>query len=178
MNRGPETKSGQRRPSVTRRQLIKTGAAAGGAALGSQAIIGFPTVWAQKYKNVTLRQFGTGVSNQNPIAERRKKDLGITLEMTAMDTDSAVQRAVTQPHSYDIADIEYFSVKKVFPTGVMQSLEVRRIEHFNEIVPIFITGKLTATASPSDQGTAPHKVEFVEGQNSRTFAKHPTGWRR
>ncbi|HTT79799.1 MAG TPA: PotD/PotF family extracellular solute-binding protein [Stellaceae bacterium] len=175
MNRGFEEKSGQRRPSVTRRYLIKAGVAAG-AAFGPQAITGFPVVWAQKYKNVTLRQFGTGVSNQNPIAERCKKDLGITLEMTAMDTDSAVQRAVTQPHSYDIADIEYFSVKKVFPTGVMQPLDVRRIKYFNEIVPIFITGKFPAKASPSDQGTAPHKVEFVDGPHSRTFAKHPTEW--
>jgi putative spermidine/putrescine transport system substrate-binding protein len=161
---------------LTRRRLMQAGAAAAGTALGSRAITGFPIVWAQKYKNVTLRQFGTGVSNQNPIAERCKKDLGITLEMTAMDTDTAVQRAVTQPHSYDIADIEYFSVKKVFPTGVMQPLDVRRIKYFHDIVPIFITGKLPTTKGPSDQGTAPHKVEFVEGPQSRKFAKRPTGW--
>jgi putative spermidine/putrescine transport system substrate-binding protein len=164
------------RNGVTRRRLLNTGAAVAGTALGSGAITGFPMLWAQKYENITLRQFGTGVSNQNAIAERCKKDIGITIEMTAMDTDAAVQRAVTQPNSYDIADIEYFSVKKVFPTGVMQPLNVKRIKYFNEIVPIFITGKLTPTAQPADQGTAPHKVEFVEGPRSRKFAKSPTGW--
>ncbi|NKF33785.1 ABC transporter substrate-binding protein, partial [Pseudomonas sp. BGM005] len=85
---------------------------------GSGAITGFPTIWAKT--NITLRQFGTGVSNINAIAEKCKADLGITLEMTATDSDAAAQRAVTQPDSYDIADIEYWIAKKVFPTGVLQ----------------------------------------------------------
>ena len=84
-----------------------------GAALGSGAITGFPTIWAQN--PITLRQFGTGVSNLNAIAEKCKADLGITLEMTATDSDAAAQRAVTQPDSYDIADIEYWILKKVYP---------------------------------------------------------------
>ena len=94
-----------------------------GAAVGSGAVTGFPTIWAQKIKDVTLRQFGTGVSNLNAIAEKVKQDLGFTLQMTALDTDAVVQKAVTQPKSYDIADIEYFSSKKVFPTGVLQPMD-------------------------------------------------------
>ena len=58
------------------------------------------------------------MSNLNAIAEKCKEDLGITLEMTAIDSDAAAQRAVTQPDSYDIADIEYWICKKVFPAGV------------------------------------------------------------
>ena len=38
-----------------------------------------PTIWAQNIKNVTLRQFGTGVSNLNAVAEKVKQDLGFTL---------------------------------------------------------------------------------------------------
>ena len=34
------------------------------------AITGFPTIWAQNIKNITLRQFGTGVSNLNAIADQ------------------------------------------------------------------------------------------------------------
>ena len=102
--------------AISRRSLLKTGAAAVGFAAGSGAITGFPTIWAQN--PITLRQFGTGVSNLNAIADKCKADLGITLEMTATDSDAAAQRAVTQPDSYDIADIEYWILKKVFPTGV------------------------------------------------------------
>ena len=57
--------------------------AAAGVAAGSGAITGFPTIWAQNIKNVTLRQFGTGVSNLNAIADKVKADLGFTLSMTA-----------------------------------------------------------------------------------------------
>ena len=45
------------------------------ALLGSGLLTGFPTIWAQNIKNVTLRQFGTGVSNINEIAKKVKEDL-------------------------------------------------------------------------------------------------------
>ena len=83
---------------ISRRQALKgTAAAAAGVAIGSGAITGFPTIWAQNIKNVTLRQFGTGVSNLNAVADKVKEDLGFTLQMTALDSDAVSQRAVTQP---------------------------------------------------------------------------------
>ncbi|PYE87308.1 ABC transporter substrate-binding protein [Phyllobacterium leguminum] len=162
------TKSG-----ISRRSFLKTGAAAAGLAAGSGAITGFPTIWAQN--PITLRQFGTGVSNINAIAEKCKQDLGITLEMTATDSDAAAQRAVTQPDSYDIADIEYWIAKKVFPSGVMQPMDVSRIKYYDKIVPLFIDGKLKPD-SVIAQGTAPHTVGFVEAPDAKTFAKEPTKW--
>ncbi len=158
---------------VSRRQVLKGSAAAVGLAAGSGAITGFPTIWAQS--NITLRQFGTGVSNLNAIADRCKQDLGITLQMTALDSDAVAQRAVTQPDSYDIADIEYWICKKVFPAGVMQPMDTSKIKYFDKIVPIFITGKLTPDSTIA-QGTAPHTVGFVEGKASTKFAKEPTQW--
>ena len=153
-----------------RRRLLQT---AGLAASGT--VTGFPTVWAQNIKNVTLRQFGTGVSNLNAIAEKVKQDLGFTLQMTALDTDAVTQKAVTQPNSYEIADIEYFVTKKVFPTGVLQPMDTKRIKLFDQIVPIFTTGKLTPTSQVA-QGTAPNTVAFVESKTSTKFAAHPTEW--
>ena len=149
--------------------------AAAGAATGSGAITGFPTIWAQNIKNVTLRQFGTGVSNLNAVAVKVKQDLGFTLEMTALDTDAVTQKAVTQPKSYDIADIEYFAIKKVFPTGVMQPMDAKKIKLVDEIVPIFTKGKLTPDSKIA-QGTTPYSVGFVDGPNGKTFAKGQTNW--
>jgi putative spermidine/putrescine transport system substrate-binding protein len=158
---------------ISRRSLLKTGAAAIGVAAGSGAITGFPTIWAQN--PITLRQFGTGVSNLNAIADKCKEDLGITLEMTATDSDAAAQRAVTQADSYDIADIEYWIAKKVYPAGVMQPMDTKKLTYYDKLVPLFITGKLTPE-SVIAQGTAPHTVGFVEAQDSKTFAKEPTQW--
>src|SRR4051794_16423664 len=154
-----------------RRSLLATAS----VAAASGAVTGFPTIWAQNIKNVTLRQFGTGVSNLNAVAEKVKLDLGFTLTMTALDTDAVTQKAVTQPKSYDIADIEYFACKKVFPTGVLQPMDVKRIKYFDRIVPIFTVGRLTPDA-PIAQGTAPHTVTFVDGPSSKAFAAKPTGW--
>ena len=100
---------------LVRRTLLKGAAAARGPALGSGAITGFPTIWAQNNKNITLRQFGTGVSNLNAIAEKCKADLGITLADDGADSDAVVQRAVTQPDSFDIADIEYWMLQEGLP---------------------------------------------------------------
>lgn len=160
---------------ISRRSFLKSTAALSGAAIGSGAITGFPTIWAQNIKGVTLRQFGTGVSNLNDVAAKCKEDLGITIEMTALDSDAVAQRAVTQPKSYDIADIEYWICKKVFPTGNLQPMEVKKLKYFDKIVPIFVTGKLTPDSTIA-QGTAPHTVGFVESADSTKFAKEPTDW--
>ena len=167
------SKKGQ---SVSRRDLLKTGSAVvAGAAIGSNTITGFPTIWAQNIKNVTLRQFGTGVSNINEIAKRAKQDLGITLQMTALDTDSTAQRVVTQPRSFDIADIEYFTLKKVWGSGNMQPMDIRKLKYYDQIVGTFKNGKLTPSSKIA-QGTAPHTVSFVENPTDRNFAKGETNW--
>ncbi len=160
--------------STTRRFLL--GAAGAGVVAGSGAITGFPTIWAQNIKDVTLRQFGTGVSNLNAIADKCKADLGFTLQMTALDTDAADQRAVTQPNSYDIADIEYFICKKVFPAGVLQPMDVKRIKYYDKIVPLFTTGKLTPEHAIA-QGTAPaHRRLRRERQLDQVRAqRRPSG---
>ncbi len=168
-------KATESKGALTRRGLLKGTAAIAGLAAGSGAIAGFPTIWAQNIRNITLRQFGTGVSNQNAIAERAKADLGLTIQMTALDSDAVAQRAVTQPDSYDIADIEYWILKKIYPAGVIQPMDVSRMTNFSKIVPLFITGKLTPE-SVIAQGTAPHSVGFVETREATVFASEPTGW--
>ncbi len=157
---------------ISRRTALKRGAA---AIVGTSALGGFPMIWAQNIKNVTLRQFGTGVSNINQIAEKCKEDLGITLQMTALDTDSTAQRVATQPKAFDIADIEYFTLKKVWASGNMQPMDISKLKHFDQIVGIFKDGKLTPESKIA-QGTAPHTVSFVEKPGDKEFAKGMTNW--
>ncbi|MEM9358600.1 MAG: extracellular solute-binding protein [Pseudomonadota bacterium] len=168
---GAKTKS----TDLSRRAILKGSAATAALAAGSGAVTGFPTVWAQNIKNVTLRQFGTGVSNLNEVAKKVKEDLGFTLEMTALDSDSVTQRAATQPKSFDIADIEYWICKKVWGAGNLQAMDTSKIKNYDKIVGIFKSGKLTPE-SVIAQGTAPHTVGFVDGPNGKTFASKETGW--
>lgn len=156
-----------------RRDFLKTSiAVATGAALYTG---GFPMIWANKLKDVKLRQFGTGVSNINAIAEKVKEDLGFTLEMTALDTDTTAQRVATQPKSFDIADLEYFTIKKVWGSGNLQPFDVSKLENYDKIVGIFKDGKLTPESTIA-QGTAPHTVGYVESMDAKTFAKGETNF--
>ena len=156
--------------TLSRRTLLK-GAAAAGAASAFPA----PMIWAQNIKDVTLRQFGTGVSNLNEVGQKVKEDLGFTLEMTALDSDAVTQRAATQPGSFDIADIEYWICKKVWPTGNLQAMDVSKIKNYDKIVGIFKDGKLTPESTIA-QGTAPHSVGFTDGPDGTTFASEQTNW--
>ena len=154
----------------SRRSLLKSG----GAAVAAAALPA-PMVWGQETKNNTLRQFGTGVSNLNEVAEKVKEDLGFTLEMTALDSDSVTQRAATQPDSFDIADIEYWICKKVWPTGNLQAMDTSKIANYDKIVGIFRNGKLTPE-SVIAQGTAPHTVGFTSGVNGTDFVDEESGF--
>ena len=153
------------------RRSVLAGASAAAVASAFPA----PMIWAQEIRDITLRQIGTGVSAFNEVAAKVKEDLGFTLEMTALDSDAATQRAATQPNSYDIADIEYWICKKVWPTGNLQAMDISKIANYDKIVGIFKDGKLTPTSTIA-QGTAPHTVGFVEGPGSTTFADQSSGW--
>ncbi len=155
---------------LSRRNILK-----GGAAFAAGTTLGAPMIWAQNIKDVTLRQFGTGVSNLNDVANKVKEDLGFTLEMTALDSDSVTQRAATQPNSFDIADIEYWICKKVWPTGNLQAMDTSKIKNYDKIVGIFRDGKLTPDSTIA-QGTAPHTVGFVEGPDGKGFVDNESGW--
>ncbi len=155
---------------MNRRSLLK-----GGATIAAASTLGAPMIWAQNIKDVTLRQFGTGVSNLNEVAQKVKEDLGFTLEMTALDTDSVTQRAATQPNSFDIADIEYFICKKVWAAGNLQAMDTSKIKNYDKIVGIFRNGKLTPDSEIA-QGTAPHSVGFTSGPNGTDFVQEESGW--
>ncbi|MFT6302082.1 MAG: putative spermidine/putrescine transport system substrate-binding protein [Granulosicoccus sp.] len=154
-----------------RRNLLK-----GATALtAASTVFGAPVIWGQNIKNVTLRQFGTGVSNLNDVATKVKEDLGFTLEMTSLDSDSVAQRAATQPKSFDIADIEYWICKKVWPAGNLQPMDTSKIANYDKIAGTFTSGKLTPE-SVIAQGTAPHTVGFVDGPEGTEFVDEESGW--
>ena len=155
---------------LSRRSILK-----GAAATTAATTLGAPMIWAQNIKDVTLRQFGTGVSNLNEVGTKVKEDLGFTLEMTALDSDSVTQRAATQPNSFDIADIEYWICKKVWPTGNLQAMDTSKIKNYDKIVGIFRDGKLTPDSEIA-QGTAPHSVGFTSGPGGTDFVAEESGW--
>ena len=163
-----------RTPKISRRALIKGASTAAATALSPDAITGFPAVHAQAPK--VLRYLGTAVNQSPDIAKKVKEDTGITIEYIPVTTDDVTRRVITQPNSYDVVDTEYFSLKKLVPSGNMLAMDGKKIKNFDKITPVFTRGQLPSGKTIGDQGTAPKKVMFVEGENSTKFSIAPTQW--
>ncbi|MEP6873033.1 MAG: extracellular solute-binding protein [Burkholderiales bacterium] len=150
--------------NLARRSLIKGAAAATGA-------LAFPYVRAAE--PITLRYLGTAVNQDKAIAEKFKADTGITIQYIPVTTDDVTKRAVTAPNSFDLIDTEYFSLKKILPTGNLLGIDTKRIKNADKITSLFTKGEV-AGKKVGDQGTAPKKVMYVEAPTSKTFSATPT----
>ena len=131
----------------------------------------FPAVHAQE--KITLRYLGTAVNQDKSIADKFKADTGITIQYVAVNTDEVTKRAVTSPNSFDLIDTEYFSLKKIVPTGNLKGIDVKRIKNADKITTLFTKGEV-AGKKVGDQGTAPKKVMYLDKANSKTFSAAPT----
>ncbi|PZO19863.1 MAG: ABC transporter substrate-binding protein [Leptolyngbya foveolarum] len=177
-------------PNITRRRLIQTGLAAGAAlttvrcgSADTEAPLGTPNnpdtspeLNANKIKDVTLRFIGTGVAQVNDIRDKAQEDLGFKIDLKALSTEENNQIAITQPGQYDMFDGEYFSLPLVIPSGNLQPIDIKRIKNFDKIVPFFTTGKFNGLPIEKAQGTAPIKVMYLQGQDSKEFSPTPTDW--
>ncbi|MGE0242281.1 MAG: PotD/PotF family extracellular solute-binding protein, partial [Parvibaculaceae bacterium] len=159
---------------VTRRAFLKGAAAAGGGALGSGAIAGFPTIWAQNLKDITILQVGPAYSVFQDIANQAAKDLGFKIEIQNAWTDALMTRIVNQPETVDIADLEFFGMQKVWPTGKLQVIDTKKIKLWDKMEPIFRDGKYANGEPVSSQGTLPFEVTYVEAADAKTFSPKRT----
>src|SRR5271154_2757393 len=155
---------------VSRRNVLK----AAGAVSGVTAVTGFPAVWSQEDK--VLRYLGTAVNQSDDITKKVKAETGITIQNIVATTDDVTKRVITQPNSFDILDTEYFSLKKLVPSGNILPMDAKKIKEFDNITPVFTKGQLPNGKVIGGQGTAPKKVMFVEGEHSTKFSAAPTEW--
>lgn len=138
---------------------------------GMVAAAALPAVHAQE--KIVLRYLGTAVNQDKAIAQRFQADTGIAIQYVAVTTDDVSKRAVTAPNSFDLIDTEFFSLKKIVPTGNLRGIDSRRIKNADKITTLFTTG-MVAGKAVGEQGTAPKKVIYLEGEKSRKFAAAPT----
>ena len=174
-------KSGRRpaateRSGISRRRMLKGAAAAAGLAVGSGAIKGFPTIWAQNIKDITLLQVGGSYSSIIDIARQATADLGFKIEMQNAASDALVNRIATQPESLDIADIEYWMQSKLLPRGVLQPIDLKRFKYWDKVVPIFTKGEYPGGGKVSRQGILPYEVQYVAAAGAKEFHDGPTDW--
>ena len=152
--------------SLQRRTLLK-----GTAGILAAGV--FPAVHSAD--PIVLRYLGTAVNQDKEIAEKFKSDTGgkVVIQYVAVTTDDVLKRAITSPNSFDLLHSEYFQLLNLVPTGNLKGIDTKRIKNADKITSVFTTGKV-AGKTIGDQGTAPKKVIFLEGEKSKTFASSPT----
>ena len=160
-----------KKTSISRRSLLKGAAGVAGLA-GSGTLLSAPYVHAADPK--VLRYLGTAVNEGDEISKKCLADTGIKIEYITATTDDVTKRVITQPNSFDVLDTEYFSLKKLVPSGNIFPLDARKIKEFDNITPVFTKGELPNGKKIGGQGTAPWKVLYLEGANSKTFSATPT----
>ena len=158
-----------------RRAVLKGAAAVLGVAAGSGAITGFPTIWAQEIKDITLRHIGVSYSVVQAIGDQAAKDLGFKVVMQNLDTSTAITRFITQPTSVDIPDLEGWQTKVAVARGILQGIDIKKIKQFDNILPIFTKGEYQGK-KVSRQGISPYEAMYIESKDSTKIVEGVHDW--
>src|ERR1700732_2792454 len=132
----------------SRRNLLKA-TAAGGAIAATEAVAGFPTVWAQNAKDVTLVHAGGSYAAIKEIGEQATKDLGFKIVMQAITDDVQLNRSLTQPNSIDINNIDSTKMRYLVGKGVLAPVPMAKYKYWTDTVPL-----LTKNAYPNGKQTS------------------------
>src|SRR5882762_5665736 len=132
-------RSSETKASFSRRSLIKA-AAAGGAVVATEAVSGFPTVWAQNMKDVTLVHAGGSYAAIKEIGDQASKDLGFKIVMQAITDDVQLNRSLTQPTTIDINNIDSTKLPYLVGKGAIAPIPVAKYKLWDETVPLFTKG--------------------------------------
>ena len=170
-------KNSKRASGLSRRKVLKGAAATTGLAVGTGAVTGFPMVWAQQLKDITIHHVGAPYSAIIDIANQANKDLPFKIEMQALAHDALRNRLVTQPKTVDIADTEYFFLQQLVPRGdILQPVDLDKFKYWDQVVPIFTKGEYPDGRKVSRQGVLPYEVQYLSGADAKTFHDGPTKW--
>jgi len=162
--------------SLSRRRLLQGGAAVGGLAVGSGALSGFPTIWAQNIKDITLRHAGPPVAAIPKIAEQASKDLGFTISMQATENADLLNRFLSQSSAIDVGDVSIVFLKYLVGRNVLQAIPVNKFKDWDKVIPLFSKGVYPNGSEASTQGVAPYTVLYATGADGQKFATGPTEW--
>lgn len=161
--------------AMSRRSLLKGAGAIAGLA-GAGAMSGFPAVHAQEPK--VLRYLGTAVNQSADIAKKVKEDTGITIEYIPISTDDVTKRVITQPNSFDLLDTEYFSRRKLMPSGNLLGMDARRITNADKITPISPRVSCRTARQSGTRAPPPKRCSTSKARRSRSLRpRRPSGSR-
>jgi putative spermidine/putrescine transport system substrate-binding protein len=170
------TNADRKRGGVSRRRVLQSGAALAGLSAGSGALTGFPTIWAQNIKDITLFHAGPPVAAIPKIGEQASKDLGFTVKMQATESMDLLNRFLSQSSAIDVGDVSIVFMKYLVGRNVLQAIPLSKYKDWDKVIPLFSKGVYPSGSEASTQGVAPYTVLYATGPDGQTFSKGPTEW--
>jgi len=164
------------RTGVSRRRVLQSAAALAGLSAGSGALTGFPTIWAQNIKDITLFHAGPPVAAIPKIGEQASKDLGFTVKMQATESMDLLNRFLSQSSAIDVGDVSIVFMKYLVGRNVLQAIPLSKYKDWDKVIPLFSKGVYPSGSEASTQGVAPYTVLYATGPDGQTFSKGPTEW--
>ena len=160
---------------TSRRALLKGAAAVAGGAIGSNAISGFPTIWAQNIKDVVLHHAGPPVTAIPAIAEQASKDLGFTVQMQASENADLLNRFLSQSSAIDCADISLVYMRYLIGRNILQAIPMAKFKYWDQTIPLFTKGEYPDGRKAPQQGITPTMVLYAtDATGQKATAGTPT----
>jgi putative spermidine/putrescine transport system substrate-binding protein len=141
--------------------LLKGAAAATGAAIGSDVINGFPTIWAQNIKDIVLHHAGPPVTAIPAIAEQASKDLGFTVQMQASENADLLNRFLSQSSAIDCADVSLVYMRYLIGRNVLQAIPQAKFKYWDQTIPLFTKGEYPDGRKAPQQGITPTMILYA-----------------
>lgn len=162
---------------ISRRSILKGGAAVAGLASGTTAITGFPTIWAQNIKDIVLRHSGPPVTAIPAIAEQASKDLGFKVQMQASENADLLNRFLSQSNTMDCADISLVFMRYLIGRNVLQAIPIAKHKHWDKTMPLFTRGESSTGKKLPQQGITPLMILYATGADGQKVTEgKPTDW--
>jgi putative spermidine/putrescine transport system substrate-binding protein len=157
-----------------RRAILQALSAAAGSAIGSGAVTGFPTIWAQNTKDIVLHHVGPPVTAIKQIADQATKDLGFTVVMQATENADLLNRLLNQSNAIDCADVSIVFLKYLVGRDILQTIPTSKFQHWDQTLSIFTKGQYADGRQVSQEGVAPYTVLYATDQSGKKLATAPT----
>jgi putative spermidine/putrescine transport system substrate-binding protein len=166
-----------RKPSIRQALGRRTLLGTAGAAIGSGAVTGFPTIWAQNIKDIVLHHAGPPVTAIPAVAEQATKDLGFTVQMQASENTDLLNRFLTQSSAIDCADVSMTFMRYLIGRDILQTIPVAKAKHWDKTIPLFTKGEYPDGRKASRQGTMPLNILYAtSAEGSKVTNGTPTEW--
>lgn len=143
---------------MNRRTFLKKTSEVGAAALAASA---FPGILSARHRKPTIRVVGTHVTLQEKIRQQAEKDLGINIEFYPGGSAEVLLKASTDPDSFDLYEQWSNSIKILWQARTVQSIDIKRLIHWDEVNGLTKTGRITPQARLG-LGDAPYKLLYVQ----------------